>query len=84
MKTGVLISKHVLPETDQGCKICFDFQNNLFYSIKENSGIKMDAFTITNFKKAGVSFGFTKQFLTKRIQNFRTKVYGDEESQIDT
>lgn len=32
----------------------------------------MDAFTIDNFKKVGVSFGFTKKFLTKRLANFRS------------
>lgn len=44
----------------------------------------MDAFTITNFKKAGVSFGFAKKFLTKRLASFRSHVFGEEDTQINT
>ncbi len=44
----------------------------------------MDAFTISNFKKAGVSFGFGKKFLTKRLATFRSHVFGEEDSSIDT
>jgi len=38
----------------------------------------MEAYTVTNFKKGGVSQGFVKEYLSKRINNFKQIVYGDE------
>ena len=37
----------------------------------------MKIFTINNFKKGGVSFGFAKEFLTSRLQSFRNHIYGE-------
>lgn len=37
----------------------------------------METFTISNFKKGGASFGFTKNYLSKRINQFKNIVYGD-------
>ena len=45
----------------------------------------MEAFSIGNFKKGGVSFGFEKDFLLKRMLQIRSTVYGENnENQIDT
>ena len=38
----------------------------------------MEVFTITNFKKGGVSFGFAKEYLSKRLQEFKATIYGEE------
>lgn len=38
----------------------------------------MKVFTIPNFKKGGASFGFAKNHLSKRLQNFRGQIYGEE------
>lgn len=37
----------------------------------------MEAFSIANFKKGGVSFGFEKDFLLKRMSSIRDAVYGE-------
>ena len=37
----------------------------------------MEVFNITNFKKGGVSYGFTKDFLSKRLDDFKATVYGE-------
>jgi hypothetical protein len=37
----------------------------------------MEVFNITNFKKGGVSFGFTKDYLSKRLADFKATVYGE-------
>ena len=50
----------------------------MFYSFKYGqANTKLEVFSITNFKKGGVSFGFTKEFLSKRLSEFRQQVYGD-------
>jgi hypothetical protein len=50
----------------------------LFYSFKVNtSNTKLEAFTITNFKKGGVTFGFAKEYLAKRLIIFRRQIQGD-------
>lgn len=38
----------------------------------------MIVFTVTNFKKGGVSQGFTKDYLSKRLLSFKNTVYGEE------
>ena len=87
IKTGVRVQK--ANSSDFGinhdeCRMIYDFQNNQFYSFKYGiADTRMEAFTITNFKKGGVSFGFAKEFLSKRINLFKTIVYGGDASSIE-
>lgn len=37
----------------------------------------MEVVQITNFKKGGVSFGFTKNYLQSRLGTFRSQVFGE-------
>lgn len=59
-KTGILIQKVVLPEEFRDAKLFYDHKNNSFYSISQESGTKMDIFSISNFRKGGATFGFAK------------------------
>lgn len=82
LKTGVRIQK-VLINADgidhNDCRIVYDYQNNVFYSFKTAiANTKMETFSISNFKKGGVSFGFTKDYLSKRISQFKSIVFGNE------
>ena len=81
LKTGVRVQKIKTSDnglTIQDCKMVYDYHNNLFYSFKYNtSATKMEAFTVTNFKKDSVSAGFAKDFLAKRINHFKALVYGE-------
>jgi hypothetical protein len=61
------------------CRIVYDFYNNQFFSFRyNNADTRMEAFTISNFKKGDVSSGFVKEFLSKRISQFKRVVYGEE------
>ncbi len=54
------------------CKIVYDFHNNLFYSFKFGTPeTKLEAYSITNFKKGEISSGFAKEYLQKRILKFK-------------
>ena len=79
LKSGVRISKHnITNEEHKDCRISYDFNNNAFYSFKySNANTRLEVFTITNFKKAGVSFGFAKEHLGKRLNAFRATIYGE-------
>ena len=79
LKSGIRIAKTKITEEEQkDCRISYDFNNNAFYSFKyANANTRLEVFTITNFKKAGVSFGFAKEFLGKRLHAFRATIYGD-------
>lgn len=85
MKTGVRIQKANLADEYKDSKIVFDYQNNIFYNFKTGqSNTRMEAFSIANFKKGGVSFGFEKDFLTKRMSQIRGAVFGETSDQINT
>ncbi len=68
-----------LTETEESARVTYDYINNIFYSIKVPDGVKMDVFTLTNFKKAGAGFGFAKNFLAKRIQSFKAIACGESD-----
>lgn len=66
-------------EDHKDSKIAYDYQNNVFYSFKYGqANTKMEVFTVTNFKKGGVSQGFTKDYLSNRLGEFRNAVYGNQ------
>lgn len=59
------------------CHITYDYMNNQFYGFKFGTAdTKMESFTIANFKKGEVSSGFVKEYLQKRINTFKSFVYG--------
>lgn len=61
----------------------YDYQNNLFYSFKHSTPeAKLEAFTISNFKKGDASSGFAKDFLGKRVAAIKGAVYGDDTSAL--
>ena len=79
-----------MPITEGGvdhtdCKMLYDFSNNVFYSFKHsNSSLtRLESFTISNFNKGGVSFGFVKEHLSKRIAQFKQVVFGGENALLD-
>lgn len=82
MKTGVRVQKTKTAENGinhDDCKMTYDYQNNLFYSFKFSTvDTRMEAFTISNFKKGGASTGFAKEYLSKRINQFKSVIYGDD------
>jgi hypothetical protein len=39
--------------------------------------VRVEASSINNFKQAGVHFGFTKEYLSKRIDFFTKDIYGE-------
>jgi len=85
MRTGVRIQKGKTVDfggvNHDDCRIVYDQQNNQFYSFKTGTAdTKMEAFTINNFKKGGVSSGFVKEYLTKRMNQFKQDVYGEASS----
>ncbi|CDW73494.1 UNKNOWN [Stylonychia lemnae] len=81
LKTGFRIFKvKFTSEDDQNKKLIYDFQNNVFYSFKHTQEkTKIEVLQITNFKKGGVSYGFTKDFLSNRLNTFRNSVFGEGE-----
>lgn len=62
MKTGVKQEKVKMAEYNtEDCRVCFDDQNNIFYSFKHNTtSIKIEGFNIMNFKQGGATHGFAK------------------------
>lgn len=83
LKTGIQFQKGRISEfggvdhTDS--RISYDYLNNQFYSFKYNTAdTKMEAFTITNFKKGEVSSGFVKEYLSKRVTSFKQFIYGEK------
>jgi hypothetical protein len=84
LKSGEQVQKDSISEfggvDHSNCRIAYDFYSNQFYSFKYNeSDTKMEAFTISNFKKGEVSSGFDKEFLSKRFTAFKNSVYGDNQ-----
>jgi hypothetical protein len=83
-KTGVRFQKYTNNSTEvdhNDCRFVYDYQNNVFYSFKCNtSNTKMEIFNISNFKKGGVSFGFSKDHLSKRITQFKSFVFGENQA----
>lgn len=80
LKTGVRVQKCTTnADVDHNeCKMVYDYHNNQFYSFKyANANTRLETFTIDNFKKGGVSFGFAKEFLSNRINQFKQIVHGD-------
>ena len=82
LKTGVRSQKAKTSENNvnhDDCRSVYDFANNLFYSFKYGtSETKLEVFTLANFKKAGITSGFAKEFLQKRMSQFKSSVFGDE------
>lgn len=82
VKTGIRVQKTLTSENGvnhEDCKMVYDYQNNVFFSFKHStSDTKLEAFTIANFKKGGAVSGFAKEYLNKRINSFKSIVYGDE------
>lgn len=61
------------------CKMVYDFHSNVFYSFKHGTAdTKLETFTLANFKKGGATSGFTKNYLQKRMNQFKAVVYGEE------
>jgi hypothetical protein len=84
LKTGVRIQKAKTSEgsaNHDDCRMVYDFQNNLFYSFKYSTDeTKLEAFTLANFNKGGASSGFDKHYLSKRMQVFKSFVYGEKDA----
>ena len=60
-------------------RVVYDFYNNQFFAFRySNADTRMEAFTISNFKKGDISSGFVKEYLSKRIANFKQVVYGED------
>jgi hypothetical protein len=82
LKTGIKVQKVLVKDggvNHEECNMTYDYQNNLFYSFKYNtSETKLEAFTLANFKKGGATSGFNKLYLTKRVDEFKAAVYGEE------
>lgn len=80
VKTGVRIFKHKFPAEDEkiNVRLVYDYQQNVFFTFKHsNANTRMEVMQITNIKKGGVSFGFTKDYLQSRLGDFRTQVFGE-------
>ena len=85
LKTGVRINKNKFPaaaaeggESLQNYKITYDYQNNVFYAFKHSqANTKLEVMQIVNFKKGGVSHGFSKNYLSNRLNEYKTSVFGD-------
>lgn len=61
MKTGIRQQKANLDENFKESNICYDYHNSVFYSFRYgNSNTRMEAFTISNFKKGSAGHGFAK------------------------
>ena len=82
LHTGVRLQKGVkLGASDEKRKLCYDSINNVFYSFQvETETTKVEAFTISNFKKGEASFGFEKEYLRERINGTRKLLYGEPET----
>lgn len=50
----------------------------MFYSFKHSqANTRLEVVQINNFKKGGVSYGFSKDFLSNRLNDFRSQVFGE-------
>jgi hypothetical protein len=86
LRTGIRQQKAKTADYDHtDSKICFDYQNNIFYTFKYGTtNTRVEAFNIPSFKRGGASHGFAKDYLQKRLSGIRSVVFGEDESQIDT
>ena len=76
--TGIRSSKNVLEDNHKNNKVIYDYQNNLFYGFQVDQHT-VQTFAILNFKKGNVSFGFEKNFLSKRLNAIKSQLYGGKE-----
>jgi hypothetical protein len=59
--------------------MCYDSQNDIFYGVEAmlNKPI-LETFIVSGFKVGGADFGFAKQYLSKRMGQFKTQAFGEE------
>ena len=86
MKNGVRVLKHLLLTGYESSLVTYDYQTNLFYSFALDKCV-VKTLVINNFKKGKVTFGFDKEYLSKRLNKVEEELYGvhkpNEESNSD-
>ena len=79
LQSGVRIYKEKFATEEQkNVKLTYDYTNNVFYTFKHTqANTRLEVVQITNFKKGGVDYGFSKNHLGKRLNLFKTEVFGE-------